>query len=258
MNLDKHDKEIDNFVPENNFVLVKPDKGQHHLKDDKIYAVDTSFDEVSHAARTGIVIAVPKKLFFHPTQFTGESMPWDTDMELQIGDEVTYHFLAGVTAEEKHHERTLYFKNEVYYLIKYDRIFTAKRKVTFNNALLSDHKIIFEQFGETLSVIICLNGFVLLEPLKDFKLERYKDLMEIPKKMDKYFGKVKYIGSLNRDYRDTHRPFHGPDQNNINIGDVVMMDMVCDIPLEYPLHSKLDKGNVYYRVQRRYILGILN
>ena len=263
MKLENHRLRPDRFRPWNNWVLVKPDKEENHLKDDKKFSVDTSFDEASHAARTGTVIAVPDKLFFHPSEFPNESISWDTDMELQVGDHVTYHFLSGWTAEEKFHERYFTYNNEVYYLIQYERIFTAKR---IQNIASFDVKYMLNVY-EKLKMfpidatnlefdIIPINGFVLVEPVKDMSLERYKSILEIPKKLDKYVGIVAYMGSLNRDYRDTHREYHGADQDNIKIGDLVTMHKVCDIPLEYPIHAKLNKSQVYYRVQRRYIEGV--
>lgn len=224
---------IEDIIPENNYVLVKP---HNNFTDSNVgLRIDKTFNPHLHAARTGVVVAVPQKLIYRHN-LGPDSMPWDTDMELKVGDEVTYHYLAAMTAEENTHTRYLTVGDEMYYFIKYDRIYTAKR-------------------GDN---IIMLNGFILVEPVRDLALNKFKSVLDIPLRQDKYFGVVRYVGSKVRDYNKIYKKFHGPDRDNIQPGDVVVMDEVCDIPLEYDLHATLDEGKVYYRVQRRYIKAKTN
>lgn len=274
MNLDDKGKTLENFTPRNNFVLIKP-----FLKDSETgeggLSYDTSFEQVKHAPRRGIVAAVPEGLVYHPKR--NPSISWDTDMELIVGDEVTFHFLSGMTAENAHHERLIVSGGEKYYLIQYERLFTVKRKGyatieygdiqcgmsplelikkrNIEGGLIYTAKEKKSSVQELTSIIICLNGFVLIEPIDDVFHKPYTNILVIPKRADKYFGIVRYIGSCNRGYRDSHKQFHGPDIDNIKVGETVVMDNVCDIPLEYPLHARLEGSKIFYRVQRRYILG---
>ena len=66
------------------------------------------------------------------------------------------------------------------------------------------------------------------------------------------------LDSKVKDYGVVHRHIHGPDQDNIEVGDIVVMEKSCDIPLEVPIHATLEGDNVFYRVQRRYIIGKIN
>lgn len=255
MNLDDKGKTLENFTPRNNFVLIKP-----FLKDSETgeggLSYDTSFEQVKHAPRRGIVAAVPEGLVYHPKR--NPSISWDTDMELMVGDEVTFHFLSGMTAENAHHERLIVSGGEKYYLIQYERFFTAKRLNGLGRAKLrrrGPKPSGFTPFPKSWYDIICLNGFVLIEPIDDVFHKPYTNILVIPKRADKYFGIVRYIGSCNRGYRESHKQFHGPDIDNIKVGETVVMDNVCDIPLEYPLHARLEGKKIFYRVQRRYILG---
>lgn len=280
-------KTLEGLVPENNFVLIKPhtDYGRSNVKG---FSVDTTYDPHNHAARTGTVIAVPDKLNFVPSRMS--SLQWGTEMELQVGDEVTCHYLSAMTAQEKGHERYVECDGQIYYFVKYDRIYTAKRdffnggkihpylgdesgKIEFK--VTSSHQDEMAMLAKAPPVglaidfdtglvthvlddhIICLNGFVLIEPVQDVTLKKYENYISIPQQSDKYYGIVRYMGSLIWDYGDSHRRFHGPDQDNISIGDVVIMDQVCDIPLEYGLHARMKENQIFYRVQRRYILGKL-
>lgn len=228
---------IDNIVPQGNYVLIKPYMDMRTSSNIEGVVLDMTFEEEKHAARVGEVIAVPEKLYY--TEQGPDSLPWDTDMEIQVGDEVTYHFLSATTATDRHWERYVEFDGEIYIFVNYDRIFTAKRN------------------GE----IICLNGFVLVEPVEKVNnryLPENFSFSDTYKGKDKYFGRVRFMGSLVRSYRLSRKIVHGPDQDDIKEGDLILMDKVCDIPLEYPFHAMLNGNKVYYRVQRRYIRAILH
>lgn len=225
--------------PLNNWVIIKPSMNMHHTPEG--ISVDTSYEEEHHAPRKGIVMAVPDELYF--TEKGPDSLPWDTDMELKFGDEVIYHFLSATTALDKHDGRYVEVDGQIYIYVKYDRIFTTKRR-EFTGGL--------GNWKET-EVVKCLNGFVLVEPMEEHG--QLPSWLVKDKKKDKFVGRVAHVGSLVRSYRKSHVQWHGPDQDNIQVGDVVVMDKVCDIPLEYPIHASVFGRQVYYRVQRRYILA---
>ena len=112
--------------------------------------------------------------------------------------------------------------------------------------------------------IMPINGYVLVEPCDDPFMENTKkrlqniglELVTLNTKSNTHvsFGKVKYLGKPNREYCDEGNTDDGV---NVKEGDTVVMRKVSDIPLQYPLHQKLDKGVVYWRVQRRKILATL-
>ena len=110
-----------NLQATNNYVLIKPDldMGASNIGG---LSIDTSFDPTGHAARTGVVVSVPDELHFHPDKTDG--MPWLTTMELMVGDEVTYHYLSAITAEDRYTERMVEIDGEKHYFIKYDRIYS--------------------------------------------------------------------------------------------------------------------------------------
>jgi hypothetical protein len=47
------------------------------------------------------------------------------------------------------------------------------------------------------------------------------------------------------------------DGVDIHPGDKVVLRKVSDIPLQYPLHAKIDGGKTFWRVQRKNILAKL-
>lgn len=215
----------------------------------KGFSVDTSFNPHEHAPRTGRVVAVPDHLEFSTT--TTKYMPWETKMEILVGDEVTYHYLDALLAESKIEGTCIIVDGEKYYFIPYDRIFTAKRPSDY----VTQRRFKATEFD---MVVICLNGYTLIEPVKDREMERYKEFLEVPQKLDMYFGIVNNCGSLITHYGKMDHKFNGPDEDNIEIGDLVVMDKNCAIPLEYNFHSTMEDRKLYFRVQRRYIIGVMD
>lgn len=235
-----------NITPYNNYVIIKPDMDMGGTNVDS-FSVDTSFTPHAHVPRTGTVIAVPDELIFDEDSV--RFMPWETKMELKVGDEVTYHYLSAMTAEDKHAPRWFEFNGEKYYFIKYDRIYTAKRRWHVKKV----GNVYYEV--DPHDIIICLNGFVLVEPIQDQELLQYEKHIVIPDVKDATFGIVRYMGSLVTNYGKMYKDWHGPDTDRVNIGDTVVMDNNCNIPLQYSFHANIEDNKEFYRVQRRYLLG---
>ena len=244
-----------NIKPYNNYVLIKPfrDMSKSNARG---FSMDTSFDEAGHAPRTGVVVAVPDQLDYDRENTQG--LQWETSMDLEVGDEVTYHYLSALTAEDKNAPRFFDYNDERYFFIKYDRIYTAKRLNGLAYAKLRRSGLPTPiPFPPEWYDIICLNGFILVEPVQDATLKKYEGYLSVPVRADKFYGIVKHVGSLITDYSAIYDGRDIPDKDNIEIGDTIVMDQTCDIPLEYPLHKTLDDNQVLYRVQRRYIIGKL-
>lgn len=211
-------------------------------------------------------------------------MPWDTDMELEIGDCVIFYYLAAVNAFRKEDPKWLRDEDgNLYVFVKYDNFYVAKRKM----GSIDNYKILVEakihkdlKFewadaertkvaitgGEIYPVdkegdyhkIIPINGYCIIEPVIGEEYEKsekqYKKAgLDIPQglkgKFSTKYGIVKYLGKSNRNYRTKD----SDDGCNIKIGDKVIMRKIADIPLEYEYHATFDGRKKYFRVQRRYI-----
>jgi hypothetical protein len=242
-----------NITPYNNYVIVKP-----HMDMEKGnvsgLAIDTSFNPHEHAPRVGIVVSVPETLHFDENDTSG--MPWKTSMEIEEGDEVTYHYLSAMVAEDPTTPKFFEFNGEKYYFIKYDRVFTAKRLNGLGRAKLRRSGMTAPvPFPESWYDIVCLNGFVLVEPISNQEDEQYRKWLEIPDKKDATLGRISHVGSCISNYGAVYADYHGPDMDDLVVGDVVAMDRNCNIPLQYKFHANIKEDKEFYRVQRRYVLA---
>jgi hypothetical protein len=66
------------------------------------------------------------------------------------------------------------------------------------------------------------------------------------------YGKIKYLGKANRAYVED---FHSDKGVDVEVGDVVVIRKTADIPLQYSLHQKVNKGEPLLRCQRRNLLA---
>lgn len=220
--------------PLNNHVLIKPNRDERIIKikgkygKDLTLELDTSYEEMKHTVIVGDVVSVPKEILYD--RDSPSSVQWETTMELQEGDTVTYYFIAARDAITKNK----YFieDGQLYIYVRYDEIFAAKR-------------------GDE---VIIPNGYVIVEPEME-KLATITDI-ELREKKSQNVGIVRYIGSPNKQYK--YEPDRGGDDPRLQKGDKVLLNKVCDIPLEYPLHKEFDKEKEYYRVERKNVLAVLN
>lgn len=238
----KKQKNMDCKKTFGNHILLKLDAENDHikLKGGMTLYVDNTYEPEKHQTVTGEVCGLPSHLTY--TGAPNQGMPWKTDMELQEGDKVICYYLAILNAFKPEQKRFFTKDNERFVFIPYQSIFVAIR-------------------GDQ---IMPINGYVLVEPCDDPFMENTKkrlqniglELVTLNTKSNTHvsFGKVKYLGKPNREYCDEGNTDDGV---NVKEGDTVVMRKVSDIPLQYPLHQKLDKGVVYWRVQRRKILATL-
>jgi co-chaperonin GroES (HSP10) len=202
--------------------------------------IDTSYEPEKHVVRMGTVKEVPEKILFSKSD--RNIMPWDTDMELKVGDRVIMYYLAVINCISPE-KRWFYVENgKIIIFITYNNIYAAIRD------------------GE----IIPINGYVLVEPMEDPEWvsmqERIKqggllvpDMRKLSNK-NVVYGKIAYLASPIRTYYDEHKS----DENiNVKVGDEIVMKKVRDIPMEYEYHTKVDGGRKLYRCQRHDIIGTL-
>ena len=244
---------MENFRPLNNYLLVKP-----NLKTDEIdfnsgkLRIDITYEKEKHAPTSGVVMAVPEKLFYHQKEpsVVGKPTPhysmlspdphpnstsFDVDMEVEVGDEIYFHYLTKSTSES---QGLTFFNtkdNSVNYLIPYDQCFVVKRK------------------GE----IIPINGYLIAERITVSK-DKIGSLVlpdSLRKKDSIKFAKIVHVGSPVRGYRGEH------DICELNIdtvpGDIVAYDKNSDIPIQYEYHNQLDGKKRYVRMQRRDLSAII-
>ena len=223
-----------------NNVLIKLDPANDSikLKDGFILYMDNTFEPEKNATITGEVCGLPSHL-----QYTGKpnmGMPWLCDMELKFDDRVIFYYLSVINAFRPENRKYVLEGEDRYVFIPYDKIYAV--------------------FDE--GFVRPINGYCLVEPVDDPFIEeqrlRMKNigleaiLFNKKSNISVTFAKVKYLSIPNREYADANSSDKGVD---ISIGDVVVLRKTYDIPLEYELHSKIDKPSKLLRIQRRNLLA---
>lgn len=224
-----------------NHVCVKLDPANDMIetKSGLKLIVDTSFEPEKHVVRIGTVEAVPSTLVYCHKK---ASYPWETQMEIKVGDRVVMYFMAVQNCLAKEQKRYFHKGKDVWIFIKYHNIY----------AVLEENNI------------RPINGYVLVEPVEDpawlAKVERLKtkgielpDLRK-PSKTDVTYGKIAYMATPNRRYADDYK---SDEYHNEKVGDTIIMKRIRDIPVEYEYHAKMDGGRQLYRMHRHDILAVV-
>lgn len=234
---------LQDFRPIANRVLVKIDsRFTDHIKltDDLTLAIDTSFEPEKHTTTYGTIAAVPDSLSYGSEQ---HHMPWDTRIETAVGDTVYFTWDAIVVAFGKVKPGVVQVEGDpaIYVIMKYSQLTLAVRD---------------EQ-------IIMLNGYCLIEEVKIVDLpkhlvgEEMKSFLALPgtmaKKVSAKLGKVVAIGSSNLAY-DGDRHYDDP---SVKVGQLVMFESFANIPIQYNLHADLIGKKILYKIQRRYLVAII-
>jgi len=206
---------------------------------------DEEYDDetTSHVADLAEVYAkvykLPDKLYYNKD---GTGMPWDCDMELQIGDLVWFSSMESKNAVE------IVCEDKLYKLLPYSDMYCVKRQPD----AISTHGFLHTWAWE--DEVIMLNGYVLLEPLY---LEN-KSFLAVDKQgdIDKTRGIVRFVGKPNREYISACYV----DFPELNLGDEVLLSP--NTPLFYlerkAYLSFFDNGKLYWVVQRRRIAMVLS
>lgn len=200
----------------------------------KIY-IDFSFAHEQHAPTRGEVVNVCSGL-------DSTKMNWITENEVQVGDVAVYSYESAMHCWFDDPSRTLIDEDKnLYFILDYEDLFCVKR-------------------GEEL---IPVNGYALCSPVNDYVTSRIV-LPEFAKKRksDKY-GVVKYLGKRNQAYQLLTED--GPkkrsdlfDSENVKVGDIIVFDKYCDLPIEHELHSQIvGKGQILFRMHQCYIKAVI-
>lgn len=225
----------------NNFVFIKldPENDSIKLKNGLQLYVDTSFEVEKHAQVQGVVYGLPSHL-----RYTGrpKDMPWETPMEIKIGDTAIIYYLSIINALKPSNQRYVLEGTDRFVFVEYQYIY----------AVVRDGKI------------IPVNGYCLIEPIEDpsitsererlAKLNMELIITEKRNSKEVTYGRVKYVGTPNRRYVDE---FHTDEGCDVGVGDVVLIRKTNDIPLQYDLHQRVNEGKPLLRVQRRNLFAKL-
>lgn len=225
-----------------NFLMIKldPENTSIKLRNGIELYVDDTYEPERNITVTGTIYGLPSKL-----TYTGQAnigMPWLTDMEVRMGDQVIVYYLAVVNALKPETRRYVLEGEDRYVFILYQNIFCVVRE----------------------GKIIPINGYCLIEPCANPMIEAQKKRMEkIGLELVKLnettkdqvnYGIVRYMGAPNLEYVDEGQSDEGVD---IAVGDTVVIKKTTDIPLQYNLHQKVHEGKKLWRVQRRNIFAKL-
>lgn len=183
----------------------------------------------------GKVVKLPQKLYFNED---GSGMPWDTDMELQRGDTAWFNFMESLNAIE------LNVDGMIVRIIPYSDIYVAKR-------LGKIWRGVGGATGE--EIIVCLNGYCLLERIKYPKLSDLDVVSENHYYDDR--GIVRFIGSANKKYTSRDQV----DDINVEVGQTAYLKSGYK-PFLLERNENLgvfDNGKMYYCVQRRRIMFVV-
>ena len=242
-------EELDRAEIPMNHVLVKIIRSSEGLKTNAGITVGFLTDDVfaegedSHSANMaeicGVVEKVPDRLFFDKTD--PNSMDWETDMELQVGDTVWYSLMEAKNSVQ------LVCDGVVYKSVPYQDCYVAKRRWVTEK--IGDINISTVQ-----NKVIPLNGYVLCKPVNLPKLSHLDAISE--GQIDKSRGIIAFIGKPVKTYlRDSYSHI-----DDLCVGDGVLFDNKAAVfYLERFKHTAIfDNGNQYWCVQRRRISMVLN
>lgn len=211
----------------NNWCLIKPGRGSHEYisSTGQVFYIDVKFEKEKHVPVYGTVYQAPEEFVFTKNDPLGSE--WKTTIEIIKGDTVYFHFVAALNAIDEKQKRSVVVDGELLFLIPYTSLFAVKRG----------------------NDIIPLNGLVLLEPVTEKQKFTGKEISNTR------LGLVRYVGSDILDYamRDMSEVY----QPKVEPGDIAILDKSCHATMEYDFHASLEGKKLFYRVEKRLILGVL-
>lgn len=204
-----------------------------NLNDDSAH--DADLQEVSF-----IVKKLPTALYFNKDD-RDKSMPWETECELQVEDEVWTNLI------EAANSITLVCEGKEYRLLPYQDLICVKRKSYAINMRTGEKT-------QLTDLVVILNGYVLVT-LKNKESISEFDVTSADK-LDKTKGVISYIGSPVKRYLN-------PDYSHIEdlrVGDEVLFNPKAGIfALERQKYaSKFNDKQIYYVVHHKDINAVLN
>lgn len=248
-------KQLDEGILPPNQVLVESAITSEGLKtkggvtagfnEDTVYAEGDNAWNADLCIPYGTVYRAPQKLYFNEKD--DASMMWECDMELQRGDRVWFSII------ESYNAMTFKVEDKYYKLIPYSDIYVAKRFIaSAYHEVLASYQTVYDD--DRYWQVICLNGYVLCEPVN---LKKISDLDVVSEdKIDTTKARVKFFGTPNKRYKDKS----SVDFQELHEGDMVLL--AKGTPLMFLERKKyfaqFDGDNLYWVIQRRKIMAILN
>lgn len=205
----------------NNQVLIAPDydTGELLLQGGGKINLVTMFEEFKHAIQCGTVIAVPDRIHFTRRNVT-RSSEFDTDMEVQVGDKVIFHYL--VAGEVKRRKKYLF--NENLWYMDYDKLMLAVRD------------------GE----IIPLNGRVIVEALEDKDDLGSLIATDRNSRVSATRAVVRYVSRPLRGYLFRKDVTYSEDYESVVPGAVVTFNKAYARRMRDDLHMDIGDGKTLY------------
>jgi hypothetical protein len=179
------------------------------------------------------VYKTPHQLFFDPDD--PQTMDWETEMELNIGDVVWFSIMESKNAFE------VICENNLYKSVPYADCYVCKRDIPTPD-------------GRDATITIPLNGYVLCKPVYLPKLSHLDALSE--DQIDKSRGTIAFIGNAPKRYlREEYCHI-----DDLRVGDEVVFDPKTPLFLLERTKSltKFNGDNLYWVCQRRRISLVLN
>ncbi len=216
-----------------NYVLIEVPLEKHEsikMKSGTEIYVDNTYEPEKHAMNYGTVLKTPDKLKYSGIKGDEDSLDFDTDMELEVGDVVHFHYLEASKSAKR--GRVIQYEGKRAVMVRYDRLFFARR-------------------GDG---IVMTNGWILVDPIYEDEIK--SDIIAIPDfskgKPKTQEGIVRHIGSGIKE--NIFAQDFGADTNEVSVGDRIAFTKHSNILLEYDVHETMDKK--YFRVQQKDIIGI--
>ena len=249
-------QQLDNGVIPSNTVLVEMTYTTEGIKSKGgiIIGFNTDWefeDETdSHAGNLAEIYAkvyrCPPKLYYE--RGDSLSMPWDCNMELQVGDTVFFN------AIESRNSVEIVCEGKTYKLLPYQDLYCAKRQVVPTHKEIFNDLVIFGELPPPEYEVIMLNGYVLLERVY---LENVSPLaVSKDAGLDKTRGIIRYVGSSPKEYQRKEYS----DIKDLEVGDMVLFAPNSPLFLleRTTALSTFDGDNLYWCVHRRRISMVLS
>lgn len=234
----------------NNWVVVLPDSDFDTIGGMTIADI---FEPAKHVSITGTVLVLPKSLVCHKRiidklkiynddpevlnfiqGLSTDSMEFDTDIELNVGDRIAFRYIAKLNAITD--KMTIDTEQGQAIIIPYDLIYAAIRD------------------GQ-----LCpINGWIFVEPMEYSESEvraKHGGLMvDMKDERKDGIGIVRKVGKPLKAY--LHDDY--VDVEEIQEGQTILFRKNLKTPMEWAAHKRLNEGKYpFIRMQRKDILAIV-
>lgn len=213
-----------------NWVLFEPYWDSHYIElGEGRIKIDPTFQRGHHQPVRGKVVAVPFRLRY------GDSvmLDWDTEMELQPGDEIVVNYNEIHNSLRTWRRSYVIIDGRKMIFVRYDKINAAKRNGN----------------------IIPVNGYIYVEPIPPTALDPLQNPFLKENARDRVWGVVRHVGSRNKAYfyTDLYQDDFDPP-----VGAVVGMMPHADLYVESPDHPLFFDGKMMVKIQRPYITSVID